>query len=71
MRFKWMLTLVLGCTFLTFAGTLRYQFVFDDVLQSVQNPRVQAWHFVPSYFTHHLWVHDPDYPLFTIGPYFS
>jgi len=70
MRFRWMLALVLACTFLTFAGTLRYEFVFDDVLQIVQNPRVQSWHFVPSYFTHHLWAQDPEFPPLYYRPLF-
>lgn len=65
-----MLAGLLAATFLTFAGTLRYEFVFDDLLQIVQNPRVQAWHFVPSYFTEHLWAHDPELPRLYYRPLF-
>jgi 4-amino-4-deoxy-L-arabinose transferase-like glycosyltransferase len=46
---------VLVVTFLAYAETLRYQFVFDDTEQILQNPMVQSWHNVPRFFTQHVW----------------
>lgn len=50
---------VLAATFLTFVPTFQFGFVWDDAMQIVDNPRVHSWTFVPSYFTQHLWAHDP------------
>lgn len=70
MRSRWVLAFLLVATFLTFAATLRYEFVFDDLLQIVQNPRVQSWQFVPSYFTSHVWAQDPELPHLYYRPLF-
>jgi protein O-mannosyl-transferase len=43
-------------TFLVYIGTLAFGFVYDDQPQIVQNPAVQAWHYVPRYFTSHVWA---------------
>jgi protein O-mannosyl-transferase len=50
------IALVLALTFAAFAPTLRYQFVHDDRGQIVENPAVQSWRFVPTYFTSHVWA---------------
>ena len=47
--------LVLAITFGVYAGTLTYQFVYDDLGVIVNNPLVQSWRFVPRYFTEHVW----------------
>jgi hypothetical protein len=47
--------LVVAVTFVAYMGTLRYDFVSDDVHVIVQNPFVQSWSFAPRYFTEHLW----------------
>jgi len=47
---------VLALTFAVYAPTLRYQFVHDDRGQIVENPAVHSWHFVPTYFTTHVWA---------------
>ncbi|MGD0417595.1 MAG: tetratricopeptide repeat protein [Terriglobales bacterium] len=62
MVFRRPMILLLGFTALTFIGTCTFQFVYDDNLQIVENPHVQAWHFAPSYFTRHVWAQDPDAP---------
>lgn len=49
---------VLALTFLTYAGTLRYQFVYDDGQQIQNNPRIQSWSYLSSYFTNSLWSQD-------------
>jgi protein O-mannosyl-transferase len=60
MQSRWALALVSALILLAFVSTLSYEFVFDDLGQILQNPRVQAWHFVPSYFTNHVWAQDPE-----------
>lgn len=47
--------LLLAITFGVYAGTLTYQFVYDDLGVIVNNPLVQSWRFVPRYFTEHVW----------------
>lgn len=52
--------LVLVLTFFTYAGTLGFEFVYDDVTQIVKNYRIQEWSYFPDYFVSHIWVHrDP------------
>jgi tetratricopeptide (TPR) repeat protein len=38
-----------------YARTVTFDFVFDDHLQIALNPWIQAWRFVPHYFTGHVW----------------
>jgi hypothetical protein len=59
--------------FITYAGTLGFQFVYDDLQQIVGNPHVQSWSYVPRYFTSHIWSHvSPEWggahyrPLFLL-----
>jgi tetratricopeptide (TPR) repeat protein len=47
----------LALTFLAYAGTLGYNFVYDDRSQIVQNPNITSWKFAPLYFTQHVWSH--------------
>lgn len=47
----------LALTFLAYAGTLSYNFVYDDQSQIVQNPNITSWKFAPLYFTQHVWSH--------------
>ena len=51
--------IVLAVTFVAYIGTLRYDFVYDDVRQIVENGCVHSWHFVPRYFAEHLWFFEP------------
>jgi protein O-mannosyl-transferase len=46
---------VLAATFLVYAGTLGFGFVYDDQGQIVRNLFIQSWHYVPRYFTSHVW----------------
>ena len=48
---------VLVLTTLTFIPSLRYQFVYDDEGQIVENEMISAWHFIPQYFQGHVWQH--------------
>src|SRR6185295_7769338 len=47
--------LIAAVTFIAYMGTMRYDFVSDDLLVIVKNPSVQSWTFAPQYFTEHLW----------------
>lgn len=51
-------SLVIALTFLAYVGTLRFEFVYDDIGQIVENKFVQSWQHVPLYFTEHVWHHQ-------------
>src|SRR5258706_13854666 len=53
-----LLALAVGATFLAYARTLGFDFVFDDRNQIVHNPFVQSWRFLPRYFTSHVWSYQ-------------
>jgi protein O-mannosyl-transferase len=60
-----------GLAIAVYLGALSFPFVFDDLPQILRNPRVQAWFYLPQYFTHSLWSHlgTPDNyyrPLFLV-----
>ena len=50
-----LVALALGATFLAYARTLGFDFVYDDRSQIVLNPFVHSWRFVPRYFTSQVW----------------
>jgi protein O-mannosyl-transferase len=50
--FAWMVLLV---TAMTYLGTVRFDFVYDDYPQIIFNPFVKAWHYVPQYFVSSVW----------------
>ena len=50
------IAVVLALTFAVYVPTLSYQFVHDDRGQIVENPAIHSWHFVPTYFTSHVWA---------------
>jgi hypothetical protein len=51
-----LLTLVLTLTFAAYSGSLSFRFVHDDRGQIVEDPAVDSWRSVPSYFTGHVWA---------------
>jgi tetratricopeptide (TPR) repeat protein len=53
---RWWAAGICALTFLTYLGTLRFQFVHDDRGQIVGNPAVHSWQAVPGYFTAHVWA---------------
>jgi hypothetical protein len=57
----WILVaVVLALTFVTFSGSLDFEFVHDDRGQIFGNPAIQSWQHAPQYFTAHVWAHvDP------------
>jgi len=54
---RFLIWLALALTLLTFIGTVRFDFVYDDLSQIVSNPHVQSWRYVRSYFTEQVWGH--------------
>ena len=58
-----LLALALVLSLMTFATTIRFNFVYDDLPQIVSNPAVKSWHFATGYFLHHIWSHIyPTWP---------
>src|SRR5215467_14109744 len=51
-----LLWIALLLTAVAYIGTLRYEFVFDDVPQIVHNFLLRNWRSVPRFFTQHLWA---------------
>jgi len=49
--------IVLLITAIIYVGTIRFEFVYDDIEIILSNPFVKAWRFVPAYFTSALWKH--------------
>ena len=60
----------MAVTFLLYSPTLRFQFVYDDVQQIVENPNIQSWKYLPDYFTKHLWSQDGSYQVRFYRPFF-
>jgi protein O-mannosyl-transferase len=48
--------LVLVATFVAYARTLSYQFVYDDRPWLVENPALQSWRYLADYFTKQVWA---------------
>ena len=64
------LPLVLSLTYFLYAPATRFQFVYDDVFQIVQNDHLDSWRFLPVYFTQHVWSHIPEIPANFYRPLF-
>src|SRR5882762_3569584 len=55
------LVLLLLAPLLAYLSSIRYQFVFDDPDQIVNNAAVHSWSSVPHFFTCDVWPHaTPD-----------
>ena len=54
--------LVLAATYFVYAPVTAFSFVYDDIFQIVQNPRIDSWSLLPGYFTQHFWAHVPGTP---------
>jgi tetratricopeptide (TPR) repeat protein len=55
LRERYFVAAVLCITAVTYAGALRFGFVYDDDPQIRYNSFVKAWHFVPQYFVTSVW----------------
>ncbi len=60
MRSRLQLLAILVGTFLLFLPEIHYSLVYDDYEALVLNQSLQAWHYVPGYFTPHLWTSSPS-----------
>src|SRR5947209_4441864 len=56
------IVLVLAATYFVYAPVTAFSFVYDDIFQIVQNPRIDSWKMLPGYFTQHFWAHVPGTP---------
>ncbi len=55
--------LIAAATFLLYSGSLRFQFVYDDRMQILDNPLIQSWHFAGKLFTTNVWAFaGPAFP---------
>ncbi|MEN3331958.1 MAG: protein O-mannosyl-transferase [Blastocatellia bacterium] len=54
---------VLALTFAAYAGTLRFQFVYDDTEQIMRNPHLLSWSYAPTFFVEHVWGHQNPNPV--------
>lgn len=52
---RFSLAAVLLLTTVTYLGTLRFGFVYDDFQQILSNPFVKSWRYVPQLFTSSVW----------------
>ncbi|HEY6330312.1 MAG TPA: glycosyltransferase family 39 protein, partial [Blastocatellia bacterium] len=48
-----LLPLIWFVTALAYIGILRSDFVYDDIIQIVQNPILHSWRYLPQYFSEH------------------
>ncbi len=55
LREKYFVLMVLLVTAVTYLGTIRFGFVYDDDPQIVNNPFLRAWHYAPQYFVSSVW----------------
>lgn len=55
LREKYIVRILLLVTAVTYVGTIRFDFVYDDFPVIVNNPFLRAWHNVPQYFVNSLW----------------
>jgi tetratricopeptide (TPR) repeat protein len=52
----WFMPAVLSCVVcLVYVATLRFQFVYDDAFQVLDNSWL-SWRYIPQYFTHQVWA---------------
>lgn len=60
---RWLPLFVLVLTFAAYAGTLGYQFVYDDTEQIIRNPQLLSWRYAPRFFVEHVWGHQNPNPI--------
>jgi tetratricopeptide (TPR) repeat protein len=55
LREKYIVRILLLVTAVTYVGTIRFDFVYDDFPQIVNNPFLKAWRYAPQYFVSSVW----------------
>lgn len=53
---KYFAVILAALSALAYAGTIRFQFVYDDLLVIVDNPALRSWRFIPQFFTRNVWA---------------
>lgn len=61
---------ILISTFLIFAKSFSFRFVYDDNYQIVNNDHLLSWHSLPLYFTQKFWSQIPDNSSNLYRPFF-
>ncbi len=51
---------IVAATFVAYAATLRFGFVYDDTVLILLNKSIRSWSHLPEYFNSHLW--NSSYP---------
>jgi hypothetical protein len=54
---RYFIFVVITLTLVTYIGTLRFDFVYDDNGQIRDNPFIKSWQYVPQYFVSSAWKH--------------
>ena len=54
---RWLLPVILFAAFALYAGSLQFQFVYDDWPQIIRNPFLTSFHKLLGYFTSSVWNH--------------
>jgi tetratricopeptide (TPR) repeat protein len=67
---RWYLVALLLATALAYGVTLRFGYVYDDVLQIENNPRIKSVDYLPSYFTRQVWAQAQGQPANLYRPFF-
>src|SRR5215469_15821636 len=67
---QWPIVALLALTAFTYAATLRFGYVYDDVLQIENNPRIKSVDYLPSYFTRQVWAQAQGQPANLYRPFF-
>src|SRR5277367_5121336 len=49
------LLLTVLLTLVAYIATFRFEFVYDDLVQLVNNPLLHSWRYLPQYFTTNNW----------------
>jgi protein O-mannosyl-transferase len=61
---------ILAATFLVYAKSFSYRFVYDDNYQIVNNDHLSSWRSLPVYFTQKFWSQIPDNDSNLYRPFF-
>ena len=67
---RWYLVALLLATALAYGVTLRAGYIYDDVLQIENNPRIKSVDYLPSYFTRQVWAQAQGQPANLYRPFF-
>ncbi len=51
----WPQVIVVASTFLAYAATLRFGYIYDDYYLVIENYSLRSWRFLPVYFGGHIW----------------